>query len=237
MSREANLLIVEDEPSVSSLLSAYLEQEGFQVTCAGTASDALKLFGQKSFDLVLLDLGLPDEDGLVVARQLRARAQTPIIFVTQRANDMDRITGLEMGGDDYVTKPFNPRELTARIRNVLRRGSGGAKVPAKNKSSFRFSGWQLDLERRELSHDEKGQANLTRAELDLLAALVQANGRYLSRDFLIDAISQNADGASSKTVDVLVSRLRRKIESDPKSPELVVTVPGYGYKLGVAVES
>lgn len=235
MQQRARLLIVEDEPSVRALLSAYLEAENFSVVEAASAQEAIRNFQSQRVDLVLLDLELPDEDGLVVARQLRAKSDVPIIFVTQRDDDTTRIAGLEIGGDDYVTKPFNARELLARIRNILKR-SGHGQQGQEDRTRWAFSDLVLDEARRSLTRENGDEVSLTGAEFDLLTALVRANGRVLSRDFLLDAVRQGADEAQPKLVDVLVSRLRKKIEPG-SPPTLIVTVKGHGYKLGASVGS
>lgn len=236
MQHRPKLLVVEDEPSVRALLSAYLEAENFSVLEAPTAQDAIRTFQSQRVDLVLLDLELPDEDGLVVARQLRAKSDVPIIFVTQRDDDMMRIAGLELGADDYVTKPFNARELLARIRNVLKRSGREGSPSSDDTALWSFSDLTLDEARRSLIRNGEDEVSLTGAEFDLLTALVRANGRVLSRDFLLDAVRQGTDEAQPKLVDVLVSRLRKKIES-ANPPKLIVTVKGHGYKLGVPIGS
>jgi two-component system torCAD operon response regulator TorR len=232
MTRQQHLLIVEDDVSVRSLISAFLEKENFRVTTASDANEAQSLLNKTSFDMVLIDLGLPDEDGLVIARKLKARSDVPIVFVTQRADDGSKLAGLEMGGDDYITKPFNPKELVARIRNILRR-KGGDHGGASQAQVFSFGDWRIDLARRQLLDTGSGEVTLTRAEFDLLAALVLANGRVLSRDFLIDAISSHSEDISDRTVDVLVSRVRKKLEDDEKPPRIIITIPTLGYRLGV----
>jgi len=228
------LLVVEDDASIRALLRAYLESANFGVLEAASANEAFGSFKRHRVDLVLLDLELPDEDGLVVARQLRARSDVPIIVVTQRDEASDRIAGLEIGADDYVTKPFNARELLARVRNILKRaGHGDAEHAAQ--TSWDLGALVLDEGRRCLTHAEGGEIALTRAEFDLLTALVRARGRVLSRGQLLDAVRHGADEVQPKLVDVLVSRLRKKIELHANSRQVIVTVKGLGYKLGVAV--
>ena len=234
MSKLPHLLVVEDDPAVQSLTTAFLETEGFQVTAVESAAETHASLQTATYDLILLDLGLPDEDGLVVARQIRSKSEVPIIFVTNRSDDADKIAALEMGGDDYVTKPFNPKELSARIKSVLRRtGSLGRNSP--DAIMMKFGNWQLDLEGRQLLDRGNIETQLTRAEFDLVSALVSASGRVLSRDQLLDAISQGEE-VTDRTVDVLVSRIRKKIEQDRSNPQIIVTVPGIGYRLGQQVK-
>jgi two-component system torCAD operon response regulator TorR len=189
---------------------------------------------KQEFDLILLDLGLPDEDGLVVARRIRASSTTPLVFVTQRASDADKIAGLELGADDYVTKPFNPRELSARVRNILARAdrSGSRQGP---EDLVRFGEWVLDLGRYTLRDGAGNAVPLTRAEFDVLKALLLASGRAVTREMLLDAIRPKNPEGSDRAIDVLVSRLRRKLESGDGRPTVIVTVLGVGYRIGVPV--
>jgi two-component system, OmpR family, torCAD operon response regulator TorR len=233
MTRQQHLLVVEDDVSIQSLMSAFLEKENFRVSTASDAAEAQSLLNKMSFDMVLIDLGLPDEDGLVIARKLKARSDIPIVFVTQRDDDDSKLAGLEMGGDDYITKPFNPKELVARIRNILRRKGGDGDGSAPRSQVFSLGDWRIDLDRRQL-FGSTGEVTLTRAEFDLLAALVLANGRVLSRDFLIDAVSSHSEDVSDRTVDVLVSRIRKKMGDDQKHSRIIVTIPTLGYRLGVS---
>lgn len=233
MSKQARLLVVEDDAAVRALLVAYLEKDDYRVDGAPTAADAEKLLQSCDYAMVLLDLGLPDEDGLVVARRLRARSTVPIVFVTERSADADKIAALELGGDDYLTKPFNPRELSARVRNILSR-AGGQLPSARSEEAISIGGWRLDLGKRVLEDGGGKTLTLTRAEYDILRSLVMAKGRVLSREALLDAISSTrSDDVSDRTIDVLISRLRRKMESDPKSPQVILTVPGVGYRLNL----
>ena len=234
MTRRPRLLVVEDDPAILSLFVAYLEKDGYQVAGAATAASAEAMVKKQEFDLILLDLGLPDEDGLVVARRIRASSTTPLVFVTQRASDADKIAGLELGADDYVTKPFNPRELSARVRNILARSnrSGSRQGP---EDIVRFGEWALDLGRYTL-RDEAGNAvPLTRAEFDVLKALLLASGRAVTRETLLDAIRPKNPEGSDRAIDVLVSRLRRKLEDGDGRPTVIVTVLGVGYRIGVPV--
>ncbi|MGH1419055.1 MAG: response regulator transcription factor [Hyphomicrobiaceae bacterium] len=231
-----HLLVVEDDPAIRALIIAFLEKENYRVSGAATAAAAEKKINKFGFDLIVLDLGLPDEDGLVVARKLRARSYTPIIFVTQREDRETKLAALDLGGDDYLTKPFDPHELAARIRNILRRAHLASDNAVRG-SIIRFSDLELDLDRRSLVAFDGDSIDLTRAEFDLLAALVHARSRVLSRDRLLDAISScQSDETSERLVDVLISRLRRKLEPQGKPWQLIRTVPGVGYQLGVSIE-
>jgi two-component system torCAD operon response regulator TorR len=233
MPMQIRLLVVEDDPALRALLIAYLEKDNYRVDGASTAADAERLLRSNQYAMILLDLGLPDEDGIVVARRLRTRSTVPIVFVTQRAGDADRISGLEMGADDYIVKPFNPRELSARVRNILNRTSPTARA-AQAETPIAIGGWCLDLGKRLLQDGEGKQLAITRAEFDILRSLSAAKGRVQSRDALLDAIGSDArDDVSDRTIDVLISRLRKKIEADPRSPRIILTVPGIGYRLGL----
>jgi two-component system torCAD operon response regulator TorR len=234
MSRRPRLLVVEDDPAILSLFVAYLEKDGYQVAGATTAASAEAMVKKQEFDLILLDLGLPDEDGLVVARRIRASSNTPLVFVTQRASDADKIAGLELGADDYITKPFNPRELSARVRNILARAdrSGSRQGP---EDIVRFGEWVLDLGRYTLRDGGGNAVPLTRAEFDVLKALLLASGRAVTREMLLDAIRPKNPEGSDRAIDVLVSRLRRKLKSGDGRPTVIVTVLGVGYRIGVPV--
>ncbi|MBL4690668.1 MAG: response regulator transcription factor [Rhodospirillales bacterium] len=227
-----HLLIVEDDELVQSLLAAYMQSEGFKVSLATTGKEMLACIDSEVIDLVLLDLGLPDEDGLVLARQIRARSSLPIIVVTARKDQKDRLAALEIGADDYLTKPFDPEELALRVRNLLSRvGEGNADKALRQRTEiFRFHDWTLDTGAHSLADGDNNKVSLTRAEFNLLAALAKAPNRVLSRDYLLDAISQDADAPTDRLIDVLISRVRKKIESNPKKPEIITTVVGCGYK-------
>ncbi len=241
MARDYHILILEDEPVTRAMLVSLLEAEGYRVTAAEYAAQAHELVAHYSFDLILLDLNLPDEDGLYIAREVRAKSDVGIIMLTSRKEDIDRVVGLEMGADDYVTKPFFPRELVARVKNLLRRLSpprGGRRAEgAAGRDLRRFDGWEMDLAKRSLVDSAGREVNLTRAEFDLLTALVNSAGRVLSRDQLLDAIGSQFWTPVDRTIDVLVSRLRRKMEADPKSPTIILTSHGYGYKFAPTVST
>ncbi|HIJ84165.1 MAG: DNA-binding response regulator [Magnetococcales bacterium] len=229
-----NILVVEDDIALLEVMAAYLEESGFRVIKAQNAREFHQCIGRYSVDLILLDLELPDEDGLVVARQIQSRSQTPFMIVSARTGRDDRIAALEMGADDYVTKPFDPRELTLRIRNILERHGKNTYTytPWNSQEDCQSIGpWRLNMGHRSLIHEDGRSAGLTRAEFDLLASLVLAKGRVKSRDALIDAVSYGNEPPSDRAIDVLVSRIRKKIETDPKKPLFVLTIPGHGYRL------
>ena len=238
MGRDYHVLVLEDEPATRALLASLLEAEGYRVTPAELGAQALDLVAHYNFDLILLDLNLPDEDGLFIARELRAKSDVGIIILTSRKEDIDRVIGLEMGADDYVTKPFFPRELIARVKNLLRRlapSRGTRREAGAGREVRRFDGWVMDLAKRSLANAQGREISLTRAEFDLLTALVNSAGRVLSRDQLLDAIGSQFWTPVDRTIDVLVSRLRRKMEIDPKSPTIILTSHGYGYKFAPSV--
>jgi len=226
------LLIVEDDEMVQSLLAAYLRREGFLISLAGTGKEMLACADTEKIDMILLDLGLPDEDGLTLARQIRARSNLPIIVLTARLGKSDRLAALEVGADDYMTKPFDPEELILRIRNLLGRTASteGKKIDPARPEIFSFSGWRMNLAAHSMTNKNGEQVAFTRAEFNLMAALVKAPNRVLSRAYLLDAVSQDADSPTDRLIDVLVSRIRKKIEANPRRPEIVITVLGCGYK-------
>jgi DNA-binding response OmpR family regulator len=223
-------LLVEDDRKLAALVAEFLQQNGVEAAVAPDGGQALQLLGSRRFDIVLLDLMLPGMDGLTLARRIREKSPVPIIMVTARGDDADKIVGLELGADDYLAKPFNPRELLARIRAVLRRAqqTGG---DAQAEGRFNSGGLVIDFAAREVWVDGQRQ-NLTAHEFELLAALARNAGRVLSREQLLDLIKPGAaDEAFDRSVDVHVSRLRQKIEPDPRHPRYVKTVRGAGYLL------
>tara|TARA_B100000315_G_C14583421_1_gene591681 strand:+ start:1441 stop:2148 length:708 start_codon:yes stop_codon:yes gene_type:complete len=231
-----HLLVVEDDELVQALLAAYLKAEGFKVSYAGTGKEMLAILNTESIDLILLDLGLPDEDGLTLTRQVRARSSLPIVVITARKGREDRLAALELGADDYLTKPFDPEELVLRVHNLLGRirGDTSSEVIARDNNAIEFDGWKIDINGRTITDPGGDDISLTNAEFNLFAALAKAPNRVLSRDFLLDAVSRDDDAPSDRLIDVLVSRVRKKIEAEPKKPKLIVTVPGCGYKFSSA---
>lgn len=227
----ASILVVDDDSDIRTLLASFLETHGFSVTKARDGSEMQLCLEEGRPDLAILDLMLPGEDGLDLCRQLRQRSSMPIIMLTARAEETERIVGLEIGADDYVTKPFNPRELLARIRAVLRRTGAGPAVsigsaPARN---YRFEGWTLSLERRELTDPAGVMVDLSTGEFDLLLAFLEAPNRVLTREQLLDAARSQPDAVFDRAIDVQLSRLRKKIEPEETSPPMVRTIRGAGY--------
>ena len=230
----SHILIVEDEAKVRLLLRRCFEGEGYRVSEAGSGAEAVKLLATGSFDLVTLDLNLPDGDGLTVGREIRARSEVPIIMVTGKGDTIDRVVGLELGADDYITKPFHVREVLARVRAVLRRtGSGGA----CRDEQVTFEGWVLDVAKRELTSPAGESCELTTSEFDLLTAFATHAKRVLSRDQIMDLLRGHDWNPVDRSIDNLVVRLRRKIEVDPESPRLIKTVRGVGYTFAADVRS
>ena len=234
MGKIPHLLIVEDDELVQSLMGAYLQRDGFTISLAATGKEMLAAIDTEHIDLVLLDLGLPDEDGLSLARQVRARSDLPIIVITARKGKSDRLAALEVGADDYLTKPFDPDELVLRVRNILGH-AGTVEAPSIRSEIYRFEGWSLDMDARAVIAPDGEHVAFTRAELNLLAALVKAPNRVLTRAHLLDAVSHDADSPTDRLIDVLVSRIRKKIEPEPKAPQFITTVVGCGYKFSPPV--
>ena len=230
----AHILIVDDDREIRDLTGRYLRKHGFRVDSAADAKEMDRLLRDGRFDLIVLDLMLPGEDGLSICRRLRAATRIPIVMLTAVAEDTDRIIGLEIGADDYLTKPFNPRELLARIRAVLRRAEGPLSHP--DGGTLVFAGWRLDPARRELRDPDGVLVELTAGGFDLLAAFVERPRRVLSRDQLLDLTKGRDAQPFDRSIDVQVSRLRRKIEADPKKPEVIKTVRSGGYIFTLPVE-
>ncbi len=210
-----------------ALLDAYLEKEGYDITSVTTGKEMFNVLKHHPVDLIMLDLTLPDEDGLTLTRQIRARSNIPVIIMTARQGMEDRLAGLDIGADDFLTKPFDPREMVLRVRNVLTRTGERGDIRSENVA---FDGWLLDLSARTLADTDGGDVALTNSEFNLLAALAKAPNRVLSRGHLLDAVASNDEPPTDRMIDVFVSRLRKKIEKNPKKPAYIVTVPGHGYK-------
>lgn len=233
---KTRILVVDDDQRLRELLVRYLSGEGFEVKAVPDATGMDKQLARERYDLVVLDLMLPGEDGLSLCRRVRAGSSLPIIMLTAMGEETDRIVGLEMGADDYLPKPFNPRELLARIRAVLRRSGGDAAEADSEAGGLRsFGGWSLDLAKRELRAPDGTLVPLTAGEYDLLAVIVERPGRVLSRDQLLD-LTRGRDAAPfDRSIDVQISRLRRKLEPDPREPQIIKTVRGGGYVLACEV--
>ena len=225
----SHLLVVDDDSETRELLSLYLGQQGFAVAVVedGNAMDAW--LADNSTDLVILDLMLPGEDGLSIARRLQSNHGLPIVMISARGEELDRIVGLEVGADDYLPKPFNPRELLARIRAVLRRSGSTGEVDPARSTSPEFGEFRLDDARRVLYRNDQ-EVELSRAEFDLLQVFVGHPNRVLSRDLIMDLLSGGDREPFDRSIDVRVTRLRHKIEDDPSNPKLIRTVWGIGYQ-------
>jgi two-component system, OmpR family, response regulator len=238
MGAAAHILVVDDEPEITGVLQRYLATQGYKVSTADSGVAMRRAMADAEVDLVLLDLGLPGEDGLALMRYLREQSSVAIIVVTGRGEQVDRIVGLEVGADDYVTKPFDVRELAARVRSVLRRtlDKSARPEPVAQPDVVRFAGWTLHLGARRLESPLGKPVDLTTGEFELLATLAKAPGRVLSRDELLEATRNREAGPFDRTIDVQVGRLRRKIEVDPQHPEIIKSVRGAGYVFTPKVE-
>lgn len=238
MGAAAHILVVDDEPEITGVLQRYLATQGYKVSTADSGVAMRRAMADAEVDLVLLDLGLPGEDGLALMRYLREQSSVAIIIVTGRGEQVDRIVGLEVGADDYVTKPFDVRELAARVRSVLRRtlDKSARPEPVAQPDVVRFAGWTLHLGARRLESPLGKPVDLTTGEFELLATLAKAPGRVLSRDELLEATRNREAGPFDRTIDVQVGRLRRKIEVDPQHPEIIKSVRGAGYVFTPKVE-
>ncbi len=230
-----HLLIVEDEPVTRARLSSYFESEGYRVSQAGDGETMRRTLAGEDIDLLLLDINLPGEDGLTLARAVRSKSGIGIILVTGRTDDIDRIVGLEIGADDYVTKPVNMRELLARVKNLLRRTAETAKS-VKDSPVRKFDDWSLNLLKRQLQKTGGDTVHLTRGEFELLTFFVSHPGVVLNRDRLTYHLTNRDWNPADRTVDVLVRRLRQKLETDPSNPLLIVTVHGEGYQFTAEVQ-
>ncbi len=232
-----HILVVDDDREIRELLAKFLERQRFRVTTARDGKEARRSFSNGHFHLVVLDLMLPGEGGMEIAHWLRTEGKVPIIMLTAMAEETDRIIGLELGADDYVTKPFNPRELLARIRAVLRRtGETDDRAPETVAKTYSFSGWMLETARRRLLDPAGIEVALTGGEYDLLVALLDRPNRVLTRDMLLDLLRGRQAGPFDRAIDVAVSRLRRKLEDNGRNAQLIKTVRGGGYVLSTPVE-
>ena len=228
-----HLLVVDDDEEIVALAGRYFAMHGFRVSGAADGTAMRRVLAEQAVDLVLLDLGLPGEDGFDLTRHLRTHWRGPVIIVTGRGESVDRVVGLELGADDYVTKPFDLRELLARVRSVLRRSAGREAPVPPEPSSVRFAGYRLDPQSRTLRDGEDQPIHLTTGEYELLRVLLDRPNRVLSRDDLVSLLYGREAGPYDRAVDVQIGRLRRKIEADPANPEIIKSVRGVGYVLAV----
>ena len=236
MTAKPHLLLVEDERAIRDPLAQFLARSGYRVSEAADAEAARAKLDGYAIDIVICDIMMPGEDGLSLTRHIRATSETPVILLTARAEETDRIVGLEIGADDYVVKPFSPRELLARIKVILRRAGGGPQpVRAPDSESYRFAGWVLKAGERALVDREGVTVPLSTGEFRLLFALVTHPRQVLSRDQLLDLTQGREATPFDRAIDNQISRLRRKVETDSRNPELIKTVWGGGYTLAAEV--
>lgn len=238
MNTQTSVLIVDDDDELRELLCNYLHDFGFEATCVSSGVAMQAAMATKNYDILLLDLMLPGEDGLSLCRHLRTTSDIPIIMLTARGETADRVVGLELGADDYIIKPFDTRELVARIHSVLRRIKNGRRhepLGHLREDRILFEGWTLNRTMRQLTSPQKMLVPLSNAEFRLLWAFVERPRRVLSRDQLMDAARGDLN-AFDRSIDLLVSRLRQKMKEDPKSPRLLKTVRGEGYLFDAKVE-
>jgi two-component system, OmpR family, response regulator len=235
---QPHILVIDDDPQIRSLLHEYLSENGLRVSAASTGKQMSQILADEPIDLIVLDLRLAGEDGMAIARSLREQSAIPIVMLTGVRDEADRVMGLELGADDYLTKPFSPRELLARIRTVLRRTKSAAPDSARRNEvrAYRFADFELNLRTRRLKHRSGRNISLTNGEFNLLAALLAAPERILTRDQLLEASRVYDNEVYDRAIDIQVLRLRRKIESDPSQPKFIVTERGVGYIFGSPVE-
>ncbi|MFT5720783.1 MAG: DNA-binding response OmpR family regulator [Motiliproteus sp.] len=226
------IVVVDDDQITRECLRSYFETEGYRVFCAASAEQAEAIVRSEAIDVILLDIRLPGKDGLTLTRELRVNSEVGIILVTGRQDDVDRLIGLECGADDYITKPFNPREILARTKNLVRRVRhyNSAKPGNPLPQSFKqFDRWTLNIDRRQLLDEQQQPTQLTEGEFQLLTCLINHAGQVMNREQILEQIRDREWVPSDRTVDVLVGRLRRKLNDDPAKPTLILTVHGAGY--------
>jgi two-component system OmpR family response regulator len=234
-----HILVVDDDPQIRALLIEYMTEHGLRVSVASNGDELRRILGDEAIDLVVLDLRLPGEDGMAIARSLRSQFTVPIVMLTGVRDEADRVMGLELGADDYMVKPFSPRELLARIRTVLRRTSASAAepVPRREVRAYRFGNFEFNLRTRRLRRADGANIALTNGEINLLAALLASPGRILTREQLLESSRVHDNEVYDRAIDIQVLRLRRKIEADPTRPQYIVTQRGAGYIFSAAVEA
>ena len=233
-----HILVVDDEPSIRELVSDYLGKNELRVSAVADGTKMREVLDREVVDLVVLDLKLRGEDGMALARRVRDESEIPIVMLTGRSEEADRVMGLELGADDYLTKPFSPRELLARIRTILRRRRAEVRQgKPEGIRAYRFDGWELNLNTRRLSASDGQAVALSNGEFSLLVVLLGAPNRILSRDQLLDLSRLHNDEVYNRSIDVQILRLRRKLEKDPAKPRYICTERGAGYLFGVPVET
>jgi DNA-binding response OmpR family regulator len=240
MAKTVHILVVEDDTFVQKALRLYLEGEGYRISTCDNGADMHALMAKDPADLAIMDLKLPNDDGFELTRQLRDKYSVGIIILSSKDDSIDRVVGLEIGADDYVTKPWDERELLARIRSVMRRVSDRQQASSSSNSGeqrlITFNGWILNLDSRELKDPDGGKVELTSGEFSLLNEFIEKAGRVLSRDHLLSAIYSRDWEPFDRSIDVLVTRLRRKIEQDSRHPEIIKTLRGTGYMFAAAIK-
>lgn len=234
----SHVLVVDDDATICNLVSEYLGQNDFRVSTVRNGEQMLEVIGREAIDLLLLDLRLPGEDGLHLARTVRESSRIPIVILTGRMDEADRVMGLELGADDYVTKPFSPRELLARIRAVLRRSLVAAAPPGHDETlrAYRFEGWELNVRLHRLTSPIGRRVDISRGEFSLLCAFLAQPQRMLSRDQLLEMSRLHSMEVYDRSIDVQILRLRRKIETEPSQPKFIRTERGVGYYFDVPVK-
>ncbi len=234
----SHILVIDDDPQIRALLEEYLAENGLRVSVASTGKEMSRILNDEAIDLIVLDLRLAGEDGMAIVRSLRDESSIPIVMLTGVRDEADRVMGLELGADDYLTKPFSPRELLARIRTVLRRAKSAAPGAGREREirAYRFAEFELNLRTRRLKRGAGAHIVLTNGEFNLLAALLAAPERILTRDQLLEASRVYDNEVYDRAIDIQVLRLRRKIERDPSQPQYIVTERGAGYIFSAPVE-
>jgi two-component system OmpR family response regulator len=237
MTEAPHILVVDDDRDIRTLLSDYLQKNGYRVTAVAEGKGMRRALDQTHVDLIVLDLMLPGEDGLKLCRDLRATSQIPVLMLTALGEEIDRVLGLEVGADDYLPKPFSPRELVGRIKAILRRTVHMPRDPdLRQASSYRFGDWQLDNTTRTLTHSDGTQTSLSGAEFRLLSVLLSHATRVLSRAQLMELVRGRELDPFDRSIDVRISRLRQTLRDDARAPRIIKTIYGEGYVIGVPVE-
>lgn len=230
MKSEPHILIVDDDDAIRDLLHEFLKKRGMRVSVARDSEEMQAIFSRTPVDLLILDVMLPGKSDMEICMDIRMHSRVPIIMLTAITETTDRVVGLEMGADDYVSKPFDPRELLARVRAVLRRLDGPGPDRRIEPQVYKFAGWTMDCSRRRLVSPDNVRVELTSGEFNLLETLVKSAQRMLSRDQLLELAGSNVAYGYDRSIDILISRLRRKMEDDPRSPKLILTIRGGGYQ-------
>ena len=237
MTEAAHILVVDDDREIRTLLTEYLQKNGFRVTAVGEGKAMRRVLGEGHVDLIVLDLMLPGDDGLKLCRELRARSQTPVLMLTALGEEIERVVGLEVGADDYLPKPFSPRELLGRIKAILRRTAHMPRDPEHTETNgYRFGDWTFDVTSRTLTHTDGSQVALSGAEFRLLSVFAAQPTRVLSRPQLMELLRGRDLDPFDRSVDVRISRLRQTLRDDARSPKIIKTVYGEGYLMGLPVE-